>query len=72
MRGPGGVKSVACQEEDGNGESPQNFPGAQRMFAEHFQHVGKQGNAGAEEKQPGHIQRIGVLAVVGEMAVDEV
>ena len=42
------------------------------MFAEHFEHVGKQRDAAAKEKQSGHIERIGVLAVAGEMAVDEI
>ena len=42
------------------------------MFAEDFQHVRQQPDAGAEENESDHVKRMGVLfAVVGQMQIDE-
>src|SRR5271156_473469 len=72
MRGSGGVKSIARQQNDGNAQQAQNFWGVQRMLAKHFQHIGKQRDARPEENQPGYVERIGVFAVVRQMAVNQV
>jgi hypothetical protein len=66
------VKSIARQQEDGDRQKPQDFAGVQRVFAKHFQHIRKQGDAGSEKNQPGHIQRIGALAVVRQVPVDHI
>ncbi len=66
MRGPGGVKRVGQEQDDGKREEAQDGARLQGVFAEYFQHVGKQRNARAEKKQADDIERVGVLfAIVG-------
>ena len=59
----GRVKSVACQQRARETrQKPQNFASVQRMLAKHLQHVRQQRDAGSEQNQPGHIERIRVLS----------
>ena len=52
---------------------PSDFARAQRVLAEHFQHIGKQRDAGAEQDQADDVERIGVLfAIVGQMPIDQI
>ena len=51
-------KSIACQQQDGNRQQPQDLAHAQRMFAEYLQHIGQQRDAGAEEDEAHEIERI--------------
>ncbi len=53
------VQSIAGQQRDGNRQQAQDFARAQRVFAEYFQHIGQQRDAGAEQDEADDIERIG-------------
>src|ERR1700685_1597851 len=40
------------------------------MFSEHLEHVGKQGDARAEEDEPNCVEGMCLLAIVGQMEID--
>src|ERR1700733_6609531 len=72
MCAAGGVKSITRQKDEGNGQKPQNLKCIERVFAEHFKHVGEQTDAGTKQNQSGHIERIGVLfAIIRQVKVDQ-
>ena len=51
--------------------SPRISPHAQRVFAEHFQHIGQQRDAGAKQDEADNIERIGFFAIVRQMQIDQ-
>ena len=69
-----GVQSVACQQRDGNRQQLQRSDArAERMFAEDFQHIRQQADAGTEQQKAGDIERMRVcFAVIGQMPVNQV
>src|SRR6202035_1855169 len=67
------VQAVRCEQRGGDGEQSQYLAPAQAGFAENFQHIRQQGNAGSEQYQADDVERmIALLAVVGQMSVDHV
>ena len=65
------MQSIARQQRDGNRQQPQDFAHAQRMFAEHLQHIRQQRDAGAEQDEADNIERIRFFAVVRQMQIDQ-
>src|ERR1700691_539749 len=72
MRASHGMKSIGRQQTDGKSQESEDFQRVQRVLAKHFQHIRKQRDARSEKNQPGYIERIGVFAVVRQMAVNQV
>ena len=67
------MQAVTGQERKGDGQQAQDFQAAQGVFAEHFEHVRKERDAGAEENEADDVERAGVFfAVVREMPIDQV
>ena len=63
-RGLRRMQSIACQQQDGNRQQPQDFAHAQRMFTEYLQHIRQQRDAGAKQDEADNIEGIGLFAVV--------
>ena len=65
------MQPVTCEQGERHGQQPQDLAHAQRMLAEDLQHVGEQGDAGAEEDKPDYIERASFLfAIVRQVQID--
>src|ERR1700738_2326021 len=61
MPGAAAMQAVGAEQGERQREQPRDLPSAQGVLAEYLEHIGKQGNARAEQNQADDIQGI-VLA----------
>src|SRR5450631_1659586 len=72
MRRAHRVQSIGAEQRGGDGEQPQYLASAQAGFAEYFEHIRQQGNAGAEQYHADDVERIvAMLTVIRQMPVDQ-
>ena len=66
------MQPVADKKGRGDRKQAEDFASAQGMFAEDFEDIGEQGDAGAEEDEAEQVERRCVLlAIVGQMEIDQ-
>src|SRR5450631_3423745 len=72
MRRAHRVQSIGAEQRGGDGQQPQYLASAQAGFAEDFEHIRQQGNAGTEQYQADDVERIvALLTVIRQMPVDQ-
>ncbi len=73
MRDAARVQSVTRKKERGKREQRQHFPAAQRVLAEHLEHIRQQRDAGTEQDEADNVRRMSTtFAVVREIAVHQI
>ena len=66
------VVAVRGEEPDGDDEEARDLAGAERVIAEHLEHVREQRDPGAEEHQPRDVELVDARrSVVGQVPIHE-
>ncbi len=65
------VQPIANEQGKRKNKHAGDLAAAERMFAEHFEHIGQERNTGAEEDEADDVERMSLFfAVVGQMQID--